>query len=231
MPIRALLMDIDDTLFDFQTSSRNALSIAFRALNLPFTPEMWERYRTLDAELWQRFERGEITKEALYVERFRVFFAEYGLEADPAAFNAAYFRELGDQCNFMPHCEQALRQLHAQGRKLAIVSNKPDSAVKQLCAYYFPGIFARGEDADCPRKPAPDMLYQAMRAVGADGCIYVGDSDVDITTAKNAGVPCLSVLWGFRDRDFLRTSGATHFCADPRDLPEVIEKMGAEYGK
>ena len=60
MPVRALLMDIDDTLFDFQTSSRNALSIAFRALNLPFTPEMWERYRALDAELWQRFERGEI---------------------------------------------------------------------------------------------------------------------------------------------------------------------------
>lgn len=83
MPIRALLMDIDDTLFDFQTSSRNALSIAFRAFGLPFTPEMWERYRALDAELWQRFERGEITKEALYVERFRVFFAEYGLEADP----------------------------------------------------------------------------------------------------------------------------------------------------
>ena len=106
MPIRALLMDIDDTLFDFQTSSRNALSIAFRALNLPFTPEMWAHYRELDAEFWQRFERGEITKEALYVERFRVFFAEYGLEADPAAFNAAYFRELGDQCNFMPHCVQ-----------------------------------------------------------------------------------------------------------------------------
>ena len=88
MPIRALLMDIDDTLFDFQTSSRNALSIAFRAFGLPFTPEMWERYRALDAEFWQRFERDEITKEALYVERFRVFFAEYGLEADPAAFNA-----------------------------------------------------------------------------------------------------------------------------------------------
>ena len=64
MPIRALLMDIDDTLFDFQTSSRNALSIAFRALNLPFTPEMWAHYRELDAEFWQRFERGEITKEA-----------------------------------------------------------------------------------------------------------------------------------------------------------------------
>ena len=70
-----------------------------------------------------------------------------------------------------------------------------------------------------------------MKAVGADGCIYVGDSDVDIATAKNAGVPCLSVLWGFRDRDFLTASGATHFCADPRDLPKMIEKMETEYGK
>ena len=60
---------------------------------------------------------------------------------------------------------------------------------------------------------------------------YVGDSDVDIATAKNAGVPCLSVLWGFRDRDFLTASGATHFCADPRDLPKMIKKMETEYGK
>ena len=64
MPIRALLMDIDDTLFDFQTSSRNALSIAFRSFGLPFTPEMWTRYRALDADFWQRFERGEITEKA-----------------------------------------------------------------------------------------------------------------------------------------------------------------------
>ena len=97
MPVRALLMDIDDTLFDFQTSSQNALSIAFRSFGLPFTQEMWARYRALDMDFWQRFERGAITKEVLYVERFRVFFAEYGLKADPAAFNAAYFRELGAQ--------------------------------------------------------------------------------------------------------------------------------------
>ena len=79
----------------------------------------------------------------------------------------------------------------------------------------------------------PTGLHALMAELGADpaATLFVGDSDVDIATAKNAGVPCLSVLWGFRGRDFLRTSGATHFCADPKDLPKVIEKMGAEYGK
>ena len=159
MPIRALLMDIDDTLFDFQTSSRNALSIAFRAFGLPFTPEMWERYRALDAELWQRFERGEITKEALYVERFRVFFAEYGLEADPAAFNAAYFRELGDQCNFMPHCEQALRQLHAQYKIFIVTNGNTEIQTRRIAAsgmaQYFDRVFI-SEQMGCKK---PDKLF------------------------------------------------------------------------
>ena len=227
MPIRALLMDIDDTLFDFQTSSRNALSIAFRAFGLPFTPEMWERYRALDAELWQRFEQGEITKEALYVKRFRVFFAEYGLEADPAAFNAAYFRELGDQRNFMPHCEQALRQLHAQGRKLAIVSNKPDEAVRALRAEFFADTvpIAVGEKQGIRRKPAPDTLLTAMAQLGAEraSTVYVGDSEVDIATARAAGLPCISVLWGFRDRDTLEQAGAQQFAADADELARLLD--------
>ena len=170
MPIRALLMDIDDTLFDFQTSSRNALSIAFRAFGLPFTPEMWERYRALDAELWQRFERGEITKEALYVERFRVFFAEYGLEADPAAFNAAYFRELGDQCNFMPHCEQALRQLHAQYKIFIVTNGNTEIQMRRIAAsgmaQYFDRVFI-SEQMGCKK---PDKLFydKVFAEIGED---------------------------------------------------------------
>ena len=96
-----------------------------------------------------------------------------------------------------------LEALAALPYPIAIVSNKPDAAVKTLCAQYFPGIFALGESAACPRKPAPDMVYQAMKAIGVEKCIYVGDSEVDIRTANNAGVPCVSVLWGFRDREVL----------------------------
>lgn len=111
---------------------------------------------------------------------------------------------------------------------MAVVSNKPDTAVKQLCAQYFSGLYARGESADCPRKPAPDMIYKAMDAVGVETCIYVGDSEVDVATARNAGVPCLSVLWGFRDRQTLLNAGADHFCVACEELPGVISKMAGE---
>ena len=108
---------------------------------------------------------------------------------------------------------------------IAVVSNKPDAAVKALCAELFPGIFALGEAPDCPRKPAPDMVFKACRAIGADTCVYVGDSEVDVRTAKNAGVPCLSVLWGFRDREEIEAAGGEHFCEKPIDLIEKIEEI------
>ena len=111
---------------------------------------------------------------------------------------------------------------------VAIVSNKPYGAVKTLCRQYFGDTFALGESADCPRKPAPDMVKKGMAAIGADRCIYIGDSEVDILTAKNAGVPCLSVLWGFRDREMLEENGGRWFCGDPSELPEILRQMTGE---
>ena len=120
---------------------------------------------------------------------------------------------------------EALEKL--QRYPMAVVSNKPDSAVKALCAQYFPTFYARCERPDCPRKPAPDMILRSMADMGLDGCIYVGDSEVDIRTANNANVPCVSVLWGFRDREQL-TEGQ-YFCEKPADLPEIIEKIVGNY--
>ena len=108
---------------------------------------------------------------------------------------------------------------------IAVVSNKPDTAVKALCAEVFPGIYALGEAPDCPRKPAPDMVNKACRAIGVDTCVYVGDSEVDVRTAKNAGVPCLSVLWGFRDREEIEQAGGEFFCETPAELTEKIEEI------
>ena len=119
---------------------------------------------------------------------------------------------------------EALAQL-GEKYPMAIVSNKPDSAVKPLCEQYFPGIYALGERADCPRKPAADMVFRAMADIGVETCVYVGDSEVDVATAKNAGVKCLSVLWGFRDRDTLEQVGADHFCERTEDLTEILETM------
>ena len=119
---------------------------------------------------------------------------------------------------------EALAQLQPEF-PMAVVSNKPDRAVKDLCAELFPGIYARGEASDCPRKPAPDMVFNAMSAIGVEKCIYVGDSEVDILTAKNAGIPCISVLWGFRTEEELTAAGATYFCRKPEDLAELIESI------
>ena len=119
---------------------------------------------------------------------------------------------------------QALQTLQ-ETYPIAIVSNKPDSAVKELCSHWFPGIYALGESADCPRKPAADMVYKAMAAIGAQDCIYIGDSEVDILTAQNAKVRCLSVCWGFRDEDQLVAAGGTDFCNDTAKILEKIEEM------
>ena len=123
--------------------------------------------------------------------------------------------------------EGVLAALKILGEKypIAIVSNKPDAAVKALCADYFPGIYALGEAAGCPRKPAADMVFKAMEAIGVDRCVYVGDSEVDVLTAKNAGVPCISVLWGFRNREELVQAGADCFCEKTEEIPRKIEEL------
>ena len=108
---------------------------------------------------------------------------------------------------------------------IGIVSNKPDKATKLLSKELFGNIPAWGESEDCQRKPAPDMLYKAIKEMGAETCIYVGDSEVDVATAKNAGVKCLSVLWGFRDKQCLIDAGADRFCEDPADMAKMIEEM------
>lgn len=108
---------------------------------------------------------------------------------------------------------------------VAIVSNKPDPAVKLLAAAFFPGIYALGETPEIPRKPAPDMLQKAMADLGVDRCVYVGDSDVDVITASNVGADCASVLWGFRDEPEIRAAGGTYFCRSAGELPALIDKL------
>ena len=141
---------------------------------------------------------------------------------------ATYKPYYTDHCQIKTRPYEGIREVLALLKEkypIAIVSNKPDSAVKALCRDWFPGIYALGESAACPRKPAPDMVYQAMAAIGAESCIYIGDSEVDILTARNASVPCLSVTWGFRDKEMLKEAGAIVFCDIPANIVKTIEEM------
>ncbi len=120
-----------------------------------------------------------------------------------------------------------LEALAVLGEKypMAVITNKPHATAAALCAQHFPGLFAMGETPGCPRKPAPDMIHRAMEAIGVDRCICIGDSEVDLLTAENAGAPCLTVLWGFRDREDLEKAGARWFCDKAEDLPAAIENI------
>lgn len=144
-----------------------------------------------------------------------------------AEYNADYAAHCRIETAPYPGVDALLRQLHAQGRKLAIVSNKPDEAVRALRAEFFADTvpIAVGEKQGIRRKPAPDTLLTAMAQLGADpaSTVYVGDSEVDIATARAAGLPCISVLWGFRDRDVLEQAGAQQFAADTGELAKLLD--------
>ncbi len=148
--------------------------------------------------------------------------------ANPAPVLTEFQKYYGENCRNLtrpyPGIREALAVLGEQ-YPLAIVSNKPDFAVKALCADFFPGIFALGERQDIPRKPAPDMVLAAMAHLGVQTCIYVGDSEVDIVTARAAQVPCLSVTWGFRDGETLICAGGSHFCDSPAEFTRSIEEI------
>ncbi len=121
-----------------------------------------------------------------------------------------------------------MKELKSRGYKMAIVSNKIDSAVKELNDRFFGEYVdvAIGEREGIRRKPAPDTVFTALKELGSDvsEAVYVGDSEVDFQTAVNSGLPCISVLWGFREKDFLRKQGATRFAENPEDVIDILDR-------
>ena len=109
-----------------------------------------------------------------------------------------------------PGVPEMLERLRQRGCKVAIVSNKPHGAACELAERFFPGVPTFGERPETPRKPAPDMVFHALAALGTgkEGTVYVGDSEVDVQTARNAGLPVIGVAWGFRGREALAAAGA-----------------------
>lgn len=117
---------------------------------------------------------------------------------------------------------ELLHELKRRGKHLAIVSNKFYAATQDLAKHFFPDTIevAIGERENIRKKPAPDTVLEALRQlnVSKEDAVYIGDSDVDIMTAKNCGLPCISVLWGFRDKDFLIVHGGSLFVEKPIEI-------------
>ncbi|MCD8146229.1 MAG: HAD family hydrolase [Clostridiales bacterium] len=121
-----------------------------------------------------------------------------------------------------PGVLELIDELQRRDYALAVVSNKPDTSVKPLVKFYFGDSIpvAIGQRPDVRRKPAPDAVEEALRQLGRDRstAVYVGDSEVDLDTARNAGMDCISVTWGFRDRDVLDSAGATRYADTPAEV-------------
>ena len=147
-------------------------------------------------------------------------------EAVFATFRQYYMQHSLDTTRPYEGIPELIHELKARGCQMAVVSNKMMAATQELVRHFFPEIpvaIGEHEAEGIKKKPAPDTVYAALDALGipSPSAAYVGDSDVDLATARNSGLPCISVLWGFRDRDFLLAHGATTFVSHPLDILKI----------
>lgn len=204
------IFDMDGTILDTLTDLASAINHALEACGFPA--------RTVDEvrmfvgngilKLVERAVPAGSTQE----EKDRV----------KAAFDAYYQEHCLDETRPYAGIVDVIRDLRSAGVKTACVSNKPDYGVQSLCDRFFPGLFdyAVGMKPGMAVKPAPDAVYDVFDALKTEAseAVYIGDSDVDLMTAKNAGTDCISVLWGFRDKAFLTEHGAAVFAEKPEEL-------------
>ncbi len=155
-------------------------------------------------------------------------------DAALAAFKEHYAAHCEDKTSPYQGVMALLAELRDRGFRMAVVSNKFDQAVKRLCEKYFGDYIeaAIGESDQIKRKPAPDTVYRALRELSCDAsrAVYVGDSEVDIQTAKNASLPCVSVTWGFRTEEQLKAAGADErrMIRNPQALVPLLAQLPGE---
>lgn len=226
MRFDTVLLDIDDTLFDFRESSFQALVKAFRAIGRPFTREDMPAYEVFNNELWQSYERGEIEKSFIYPERFRRYFASIGLEADPVFVNRMYLHELAEGRNFMPHCQELLQALH--GKYLVVIVTNGDSYAQERriersgMAQYFDHVFISEQLGT--KKPEKDFYDKIFSVIGSErraSSIMVGDSlSSDMQGGRNAGIA--TCFYGEKSRADERCD---YVIEDLLDLLPILETM------
>lgn len=210
--MKAVLWDLDGTLLYTLQDLTNATNATLEAFGYP--------QRTLEevctfvgngAENQMRMALGEEP------ENFDEIMAWY---------RAYYPQHCNETTKVYEGIPEAAKTLLDKGWKLAIVSNKPDDATKALWKTYFPTFTAAlGQKPPLRRKPFPDMVLKTMEELGITKAIYVGDSDVDVKTAKAAGLPCISALWGYRSKEVLEEAGATCFAQKPTDIPALAQEL------
>lgn len=212
MKYKAAIFDLDGTLLNTLEDLADAVNVALDKNGMPV--------RTLE-EVRQFVGNGivNLMERAVPMGKDNPAF-EQALQD----FKQYYGEHCNDKTDLYPGIENILHRLKQSGVRMAIVSNKADFAVRELSPLYFEGVievaFGENEAAGIRRKPAPDMVLKALEALHCtvQDAVYIGDSDVDLATARAAGMPCIGVSWGFRGRTFLEQQGADAIIDEPEQL-------------
>ena len=211
---KAIVFDLDGTLLDTLTDLAASTNYALRSCGMPeHSIDDVRRFVGNGVRMLMTRAVPDGESNPRFDEAFSVFRQHYMQHC------------LDTTCPY-PGIMEALAGLKEKGMMLAIVSNKMQAATEELRLHFFSQYIdvAIGESAAIRKKPAPDTVNEALRLLGIshDEAIYVGDSDVDIDTARAAMMPCASVLWGFRDRQFLLNHGATRLLSSPEELLSLV---------
>ncbi len=210
---KTIIFDLDGTLLYTLEDLKEAVNYALRTKGLS-EHSLEEMRKFFGNGIRYAFQQAEPSLPDTEIDElirlFREYYAEHSMD------------------NTVPYdgILPLMKILSEQGCRMAIVSNKVDEAVKDLAKHFF-GDYVKvaiGNRADIRRKPAPDSVFAALEEMGAkqEDAVYIGDSEVDLATARAAGLPCITVLWGFREKDFLVEQGADCFAERPEEIPGIL---------
>ena len=214
MKYKFIIFDMDGTILDTLEDLKNSMNYTLRLHSMP--------ERTLD-EI-RSFVGNGIRK--LIERAVTTGISDSKIEEIHKDFMAHYEVHCADYTKPYDGVNDLIKELRNRGYKTAVVSNKADAAVQELCVQYFPGLFdlAIGERPEIAKKPAPDMVNLALEQlqISKENAVYIGDSDVDLATAKNSNLDMITVDWGFRTREFLKEQGAEIIVSKPEEILELL---------
>ncbi len=222
-PYPILLLDADNTLFNFDVGNRRAFSEMCRVCRLPDTDELFQTYEQANTEMWTAFDRGECTKTFLVVERFRLFLERAGLKADPVMCNNIHLNTLATNTVLMPHALEVCRTL-AQTHKLYIVTNAVAAvqmarlAASDIRFYITDAFISEKAGASKPSVAYFDYVFSRIPGITRENCLLIGDSpSSDLRGANNYGIPC---CW-YNPHGLARPDGL-RIDYEIRDLTELL---------
>ena len=212
--VKTVIFDLDGTLLDTLRDIHTGVNLTLAQFGFP--PRSLEEIRRFVGNgAVKLLERA--LPHPVDAQTFQALYRTY---------DKLYMLHRCDETAPYPGVTALLRQLRAQGIRTAVLSNKQDNVVRPLCAYYFPELLdlATGPADGRAVKPAPDGIFYIADALQTPlpQTLYVGDSETDILTGRNAGVRTVAVLWGFRDRETLEQAGAAEFVQNPEEILQYI---------